>query len=211
MKVLTAPATEPALLRQRLHDLTRRRFARSIAVSTAFFELYADRVAAACLAMAQRFQQGGRLIVFGTGAAATDAQHVSVEFVHPVLVGKRALPALALTSDVATLSAGDSESLFVRPLAVLGRDGDIAMGISTHVPDAAVARALASARGRGMLTIALTAAAVTSVDADFVFPVATEDRLIVQEVHETLYHVLWELVHVFLDAGTRLETRAPRA
>ena len=54
--------------------------------------------------MARRFHQGGRLLAFGNGAWATEAQHVSVEFVHPVIVGTRALPALALTNDSATLS-----------------------------------------------------------------------------------------------------------
>src|SRR5579872_1548396 len=64
----------------------------------------ADAVAAACHAMAVRFHSGGKLVVFGTGAASTDAQHVAVEFVHPVIVGKRALPAISLTTDVATVT-----------------------------------------------------------------------------------------------------------
>ena len=64
----------------------------------------ADEVAAACHAMAMRFHQGGKLVVFGIGGASTDAQHVAVEFVHPVIVGKRALPAISLTSDVATVT-----------------------------------------------------------------------------------------------------------
>jgi D-sedoheptulose 7-phosphate isomerase len=64
----------------------------------------ADAVAAACHAMAVRFHQGGKLVVFGTGGASTDAQHVAVEFVHPVIVGKRALPAISLTTDVATVT-----------------------------------------------------------------------------------------------------------
>ena len=61
-------------------------------------------VADACHAMAVRFHRGGKLVVFGTGGASTDAQHVAVEFVHPVIVGKRALPAIALTTDVATVT-----------------------------------------------------------------------------------------------------------
>ena len=71
--------------------------------------------------MARRFSQGGRLLAFGNGAQATDAQHVSVEFVHPVIVGKRALPALALTNDSATMSGmmaeGDTDMLFVHQIA----------------------------------------------------------------------------------------------
>src|SRR5579863_592776 len=64
----------------------------------------ADAVAAACHAMAVRFHSGGKLVVFGTGGSSTDAQHIAVEFVHPVIVGKRALPAISLTTDVATVT-----------------------------------------------------------------------------------------------------------
>ena len=64
----------------------------------------ASSVAAACHDMAIRFHRGGKLVVFGTGGASTDAQHVAVEFVHPVIVGKRALPAISLTSDIATIT-----------------------------------------------------------------------------------------------------------
>ena len=71
---------------------------------TAGLAAQADAVAQACHAMAVRFHQGGKLVVFGTGTASTDAQHVAVEFVHPVIVGKRALPAISLTTDVATVT-----------------------------------------------------------------------------------------------------------
>src|SRR5207247_10279368 len=98
----------------------------------------AGRIAEACWSMARRFHQGGRLLAFGNGAWATDAQHVSVEFVHPVIVGKRALPALALTNDSATLSGlmagGDTEMPFARHLKVLARPQDIARGFSRYGP-----------------------------------------------------------------------------
>src|SRR2546428_11671119 len=108
------------------------RFEQSMSVPEAFFASEAGRIAEACWAMARRFHQGGRLLAFGNGAWATDAQHVSVEFVHPVIVGKRALPALALTNDSAALSGargGDGVD-FARQLAVLARAQDIAMGFS---------------------------------------------------------------------------------
>ena len=66
----------------------------------------AEAIPLACYDMAQRFHQGGKLIAFGNGGSSTDAQHIAVEFVHPVMVGKRALPALALTNDMATLTGG---------------------------------------------------------------------------------------------------------
>src|SRR6266700_5958914 len=88
-----------------LMKLVTARFEQSMKIPEAFFITEAGRIAEACWAMARRFHQGGRLLAFGNGAWATDAQHVSVEFVHPVIVGKRALPALALTNDSATLSS----------------------------------------------------------------------------------------------------------
>src|SRR5437762_8425690 len=120
-----------------LQDLQRvvaTRFEQSTTVPETFFTAEAGRIAEACWSMARRFHQGGRLLAFGNGAWATDAQHVSVEFVHPVIVGKRALPALALTNDSATLSGlmagGDTEMPFARQLKVLARPQDIAMGFS---------------------------------------------------------------------------------
>lgn len=194
--------------RDRLLALAAARFAASADVAARFFGADAGRVAQACRAMAARFSRGGRLLVFGTGAAASDAQHVAVEFVHPVLVGKRALPALALTSDVAALTAAGEVPAadgFARLLRVLGRESDIAMGISPAGADPPVVRALAAARSAGMLTLALIGsgdgADGSTVGTDFTFVVPSADPLVVQEVHETLYHVLWELVHVFLEHG----------
>src|SRR5437867_13358810 len=116
-----------------LHRLVAARFEQSVSVPETFFTNETGRIAEACWAMARRFHQGGRLLAFGNGAWATDAQHVSVEFVHPVIVGKRALPALALTNDSASLSglmARAATSAFARQLSVLARPQDIAMGFS---------------------------------------------------------------------------------
>src|SRR5207244_7074585 len=117
-----------------LHALVVARFEQSMSVPETFFTNETGRIAEACWAMARRFHQGGRLLAFGNGAWATDAQHVSVEFVHPVIVGKRALPALALTNDSASLSGlmagGAADMPFVRQLIVLVRQEVISMGLS---------------------------------------------------------------------------------
>src|SRR5688500_19824653 len=108
-----------------------------------FFEAEAPRLAEACHEMSRRFLAGGRLLAFGNGSAATDAQHVSVEFVHPVIVGKRALPALDLGLD------------FERRLPVLLRPEDMVMGFAFPERDGAVGRALGVAHERGELAVAL--------------------------------------------------------
>lgn len=178
-----------------------------------FFQAEAGRLADLCLLMARRFIRGGRLIAFGVGPAATDAQHVSVEFVHPVIVGKRALPALALPNDAASslVQAVEDRSGFIsRQLATIARPDDMALGM-VHGPGDpgadAVIPALKQAESSGMLSILLGGPDVASDGAAHVFHVDCDDPFIVQEVHETAYHVLWELVHVFFDHKGLLQDR----
>ena len=189
-----------------LEVLVARRFEQSMTVPATFFENEAGRIAEACWAMARRFSQGGRLIAFGNGAQATDAQHVSVEFVHPVIVGKRALPALALTNDSATISGlitkGSRDTLFVQQMRVLARSQDIAMGFTVDGRDANVLETLKRAKQMGLLTLCLTGGEgefSKENEFDYTFVVESHDAFVVQETHETLYHVLWELVHIFFE------------
>ena len=146
----------------------------------AFLEREGERLALACHALARGVAGGGALLAYGADAAETDAAHVAVEFVHPVIVGKRALPALAPPNDVLALA----------------RPGDVALGISHGSPEP-IAPFLAECSRRGLVTIALTGRGVAR--ADHAFSVEHDDERIVQEVQETAYHVLWELVHVFFE------------
>jgi D-sedoheptulose 7-phosphate isomerase len=181
-------------------------FRKSIDLPRDFFTAEAKRVAQVCLEMARRFQRGGRLLAFAAGNAASDAQHVSVEFVHPVIVGKRALPAVALGTDLAgTLALARDlgwQEIYSRQLETLGKEADIALGIDFAGDDPAVMRGLAAARRMKMLTIGLSGAvveAMTEIELDYHFAVPAEDVNLVQEIHETLYHILWEQVHVFFE------------
>jgi len=148
----------------------------------AFFAREAFRLAAACREMSERFQRGGRLLAFGRGPYATDAQHVSVEFVHPVIVGKRALPALDL-------------SIEFRPwLDSVLTPEDIVMGFGPPEGDPEVWAALESARSRGAMTFALP-----GLEGSYAVGAATQDPFLHQEMIEILYHTLWETVHVFFE------------
>ena len=187
-----------------INALVAARFELSTSLPEIFFATEAERIAQACWKIARRFHQGGSLLAFGNGASATDAQHVAVEFVHPVIVGKRALPALALTNDSATLSSLTSglDSPFVRQLKVLARPQDIAMGFSLDGCCPNVIAALATARALGLLTLGLAgnhAELFRRGDLDFSFIVPSTDPFVIQEIHETLYHILWELVHIFFE------------
>jgi D-sedoheptulose 7-phosphate isomerase len=143
--------------------------------STRFFPENAERISWLCHRMSERFLDGGRLLAFGsTAQERSDVRHVAVEFVHPVIVGKRALPALGLTD--------------ARELARVAEPGDIVMAFGPGAP-------LEDLRRRGCLTIAFTSGA----GAEWEFIPPSEDLFICQELVETTYHLLWELVHVFFE------------
>lgn len=188
-----------------LEDAVVAAYAERESIVRSFFEQQAPGLSHLCFAMARRFIRGGRLIAFGVGPAATDAQHVSVEFVHPVIVGKRALPALALPNDAASTSGmalSDPTGFLARQLALSAAPDDIALGM-VHGPDdpgiPAVRAALKQAGSLGMLTILLAGPGTARDWAEYLYEVPSGDPYVVQEVHETLYHVLWELVHVFFE------------
>jgi D-sedoheptulose 7-phosphate isomerase len=156
--------------------LTQRRQA-----SDAFFPPNADRLARLCHQMSERFLQGGRLLAFGlTPQARSDVRHVAVEFVHPVIVGKRALPAIGL----------------VEPdeLRLLAEPADIVMAFGEPADGPALGRALDRARDRGCMAVAFA-----PLGAEWTFEPPSPDPFVRQELVETTYHVLWELVHVFFE------------
>jgi D-sedoheptulose 7-phosphate isomerase len=152
------------------------------AVFERFFAREAPRLAEACREMSERFLRGGRLLAFGRGAYATDAQHVAVEFVHPVIVGKRALPAL------------DLSVLFGPWLQALLRPDDMVMGFGPPEGDAEVRRALDGAAERGAMTFALP-----GTEGSYAVSATNPDAFVHQELIEVLYHTLWETVHVFFE------------
>jgi D-sedoheptulose 7-phosphate isomerase len=158
-----------------------------------FFGAEADRIARLCHRMAERFARGGRLVAVGaTPVDRSDVRHVAVEFVHPVIVGKRALPAIGLAAEGGPLTL--QADLVAAPADIL-----IAFGRG------AVAEAVTRARTRGCLTIGFA-----PVGAEWEFDPPTEDPFVAQELVETLYHVLWELVHVFFEHRGLLEGRSER-
>jgi D-sedoheptulose 7-phosphate isomerase len=161
--------------------------------NAAFFAAESERLARVCHHMAERFARGGRLLALGdTPATRSDARHVAVEFVHPVIVGKRALPALGLASEGGPLPT---------QVALAAEPDDIVLAFGADPP---LAESVALARARGCLTIAFA-----PVGAEWEFQPPGAD-FVAQELVETLYHVLWELVHVFFDHKGLLEGRTER-
>jgi D-sedoheptulose 7-phosphate isomerase len=169
---------------------------RRLAVGTKLFEQDAERIARLCHRMAERFARGGRLFALGADPAArSDARHVAVEFVHPVIVGKRALPALAFTAEGGPVDA---------QLELLLDAEDMVMAFGDE-RDSSTRRGLELARERGALTISCSGG-----EAEWAFHPQGGDASLDQELAETLYHVLWELVHVFFEHRGLLDGRSER-
>ncbi|GAA1654854.1 hypothetical protein ACFQY4_12930 [Catellatospora bangladeshensis] len=145
----------------------------------------APDLVAAAVAMAARFRAGGALHAFGDDTA--DAHHIAVEFVHPVIVGKRALPAVA--------HDGLRAAHLLRHAA---GPADIALAVGARL-DGPTRDALRVAGERGLLTVALTGPAPDGVAVDHLLAVPGADPLVVREQHVTLYHLLWELTHAVLE------------
>lgn len=179
---------------------TREKVAEIAALREQVLATHAEELVACAQAMAGAFGTGGRLFSFGNGGSSTDAQAVAEMFSAPGHPGA-GLPAIALTADVAVLTALSNdvsfEVVFARPLAASGRPGDIALGLSTSGNSANVLRAFAEARRQGMLTVGLAGydggrmAEADTVDHLFVMPSSSVHRI--QEAQTTVYQVLGEL------------------
>lgn len=187
-----------------MRDAILRKARASAELKIGFFEENAAALEACVHALAARFGAGGRLLCMGNGGSACDAQHVAVEFLHPIIEKRRALPALALSVDTAALTAiandTDFARVFVDQLEVLARPGDAVLGISTSGASANVNRGLRRAREMGLLTIGFAGrdGGQMADHCDHCFTVKTWSIHRIQETHTVLLHLLWDQVHVAL-------------
>jgi D-sedoheptulose 7-phosphate isomerase len=169
-----------------------------------FFQANADVLEDVCRRFASALAAGHQLFVMGNGGSSCDALHVAVEFVHPIIEKRRAFPARALSTDTALLTAiandSDFSQTFAEQLRLFGRPGDIALGISTSGMSANVNYGLQAARELGMLTVAFSGKdGGRSKDiAEYCLTVPSFSIHRIQEVHTTLLHILWDMVHVAL-------------
>lgn len=179
-----------------------RKVRQSAEVKLKFFEENAENIERCVTTVAARFREGSHLWVMGNGGSACDAQHVAVEFMHPIIEKRKPLPATALTIDTATITAigndTDFSHVYVRQLELMARPGDIALGISTSGASANVNRALKRAREMKLLTIGFSGrdgGRMREV-CDYCFIVKSWSIHRIQETHTVLLHLLWDLVHV---------------
>ena len=206
-------ATVAALLAS-VRSSTLAKCAEVVALRTELLTEYEEQLGRAAEAMADRFANGGKLLAFGNGGSATDADDAAADCMLPPHFEWRALPALSLPADSATVTALANdigvENVFARQLGAVAERGDIALGISTSGNSGNVVAAFSEAKRRGLLTIALTGydgGAVARTGAvDFCFVARREFVPRIQEGHATLWHTLLELVQDSL--ATRMEAVA---
>jgi D-sedoheptulose 7-phosphate isomerase len=169
-----------------------------------FAEENAALIEGCARALAERFAAGGRLLTVGNGGSACDAAHLAVEFQHPIIEKRRALPAQALTGDVALLTAIGNDTDFARVFAdqveLVGRKQDALVGISTSGASANVIRALGRAQKSGLLTIGFAGRDGGQMPdlCQFCFVARSWSIHRIQEIHTLLLHLLWDQVHVAL-------------
>lgn len=154
----------------------------------------------AAQAIAEALGAGGKLLAFGNGGSAADAQHLAAELVGRFQKERAAIPAIALTVDTSVLTSVANDysfkQVFARQVQALGRPGDVAIGISTSGESPNVLIALQAAKAQGLKTVALTGRDGGSVGraADIHVNVPDQNAARVQEVHRTLMHVICEIV-----------------
>jgi D-sedoheptulose 7-phosphate isomerase len=152
--------------------------------------------------IAQTFAGGNKLLLFGNGGSATDASHITGEFVNRFLLERPGLPAIALNTDVAVLTSiandYDYSEIFAKQVKALGQPGDIIIGLSTSGSSPNVVKAFTAAKEMGLRTIAMTGSknkgGKLASMADFAFVVPSTETPRIQEVHITLGHVICQLV-----------------
>ncbi len=176
----------------------------SIRLKDRFFTEHGEKVLVAAQLLVEVFQTGGRVLIFGNGGSAADAQHLAAEFVNRFQVERPPLAALALTTDTSILTAVgndyDFREIFAKQVRALGRLGDLAWGISTSGNSPNVVAGLTTARELGLRTLALSGGeggpVAAAAEMALIVPSRTTPR--VQEVHITLGHALCDLVDYLL-------------
>jgi D-sedoheptulose 7-phosphate isomerase len=176
----------------------------SISLKKRFVAAQSDAVVAAAQMLARVFKAGGKVLLFGNGGSAADAQHLAAEFVNRFQVERPPLAALALTTDTSILTAVANDydflQVFAKQVRALGRPGDLALGLSTSGNSPNVVEGLKAARELGLATLALSGrdGGPVAQAAELALIVPSRNTPRVQEVHITIGHVLCDLVDFLL-------------
>jgi len=187
-----------------MENIIQKRFKESAEVKNRFLKENLSRLLDVIKLISLCFEAGNKLFFFGNGGSAADAQHLAAEFVNRYIMDRPPLPAIALTTDTSILTSVSNDfsfsEVFAKQLKALGKEGDVAVGISTSGTSPNIIKALEVAKEMGMKTIALTGndggSLVKIADVSLVVPSSSTPRI--QEVHILIGHILCELVEHYL-------------
>ena len=187
-----------------MENIIQKRFKESTEVQNRFLKENLSRLLDVIKLISHCFEAGNKLFFFGNGGSAADAQHLAAEFVNRYIMDRPPLPAIALTTDTSILTSISNDfsfsEVFAKQLKALGKEGDVAVGISTSGTSPNIIKAFEVAKEMGMKTIALTGndggSLVKIADVSLVVPSSSTPRI--QEVHILIGHILCELVEHYL-------------
>lgn len=187
-----------------MENLIQKRFKESTEVKNRFLKENLTRLLDGVKLISHCFEMGNKLFFFGNGGSAADAQHLAAEFVNRYIMDRPPLPAIALTTDTSILTSVSNDfsfnEIFAKQLKALGREGDIAIGISTSGASLNILKAFEVAREIGMKTVALTGGdggpLAKMADLSLIVPSSSTPRI--QETHILIGHILCELVEHYL-------------
>ena len=189
-----------------MKEIVLQRFKENTDVETRFLKENLSRLLDVIDLVSRTFEAGGRLFFFGNGGSAAEAQHLAAEFVNRFMMERPPLPAIALTTDTSILTSISNDyafdEIFSKQLRALGREGDVAIGLSTSGNSHNVINAFDVAKEMGIKTVAFTGndgGAMAKI-ADFALIVPSASTPRIQEVHMLVGHILCEMVerHLFL-------------
>ncbi|MBS3920379.1 MAG: D-sedoheptulose 7-phosphate isomerase [Deltaproteobacteria bacterium] len=187
-----------------MENIIQKRFKESAEVKNRFLKENLSRLLDVIKLISHCFEAGNKLFFFGNGGSAADAQHLAAEFVNRYIMDRPPLPAIALTTDTSILTSISNDfsfsEVFAKQLKALGKEGDVAIGISASGTSPNIIKAFEVAKEMGMKTIALTGndggSLVKIAEVSLVVPSSSTPRI--QEVHILIGHILCELVEHYL-------------
>ena len=183
-----------------MENIIPKRFKESGEVKTRFLKENLPRFLDAIKLVSQAFERGNKLLLFGNGGSAADAQHIAAEFVNRYIIDRPPLPAIALTTDTSILTSVSNDlafqEIFARQIKALGKEGDIVIGLSTSGNSPNVIKAFEVAKEMGMKTVALTGndGGMLGKLADVPLVVSSSSTPRIQETHILAGHILCEMV-----------------
>ncbi|OGP79159.1 MAG: phosphoheptose isomerase [Deltaproteobacteria bacterium RBG_16_49_23] len=187
-----------------MESIIQKRFKESAEVKNRFLKENLSRLLDVVKLISRCFEAGNKLFFFGNGGSAADAQHLAAEFVNRYIMDRPPLPAIALTTDASILTSVSNDfsfsEVFSKQLKALGKEGDIAVGISASGTSPNIIKAFEVAKEMGIKTIALTGndggSLVKVADFSLIVPSSSTPRI--QEAHILIGHILCELVEHYL-------------